>query len=298
MGIVSVARQLFKKLWYSVFSERPYTYVGRFFVKLVPKSYHACVRNEFFTARGPAGVLADIIRAEMNRRQYASNCEEEIRKRSREEFWGETPGKRWHEFVKEKFSEPGAYSQEFLGYRKPLVRLISELLTSTDQFHTMCEIGTGNGMFLRYLSEQFPEIRRFVGVDLNRDQIRENQETYKGQKLKFDHGEITEWVQKQCEDGTIFAGNETFDFFTQREFEELLQCIQDRVKPAAIAIFALVESGSLGKGVSKPRGSLAFSHDYPYLLTRCRYQIFGLEIQRGFPYDQVSVLAVASSGGG
>src|SRR3989442_377110 len=130
MRILSIDRQLFKKLWYSVFSERPYTYVGRFFVKMVPKSYQARVRNEFFTARGPAGVLADIVRAELNRQYYTSTCEEEIRRRNREEFWGGGPGKRWHEFARDKFSEPGAYSREFLGYRRPLVQYISELLAS------------------------------------------------------------------------------------------------------------------------------------------------------------------------
>ena len=281
-----------------MFSRRPHEYVGRCIAQIVPGSYQSHVRDEFFTGKGPTGILADIIRAEVNRQYYASNCEEEIRKRSREEFWGGVPGKRWHEFTKDKFSEPEAYSNEFVGSRKLLGGLIAELLASTDQFRTICEMGTGNGMFLRYLSEQFPEIRRFIGVDLNRDQIRENTETYKGQKLEFEHGEITEWIQKHGEDGTIFVGNETFDFFTKREFEELLQCIRDRVKPAAIAIFALVESGTLGKGVSKPRGSLAFSHDYPHVLTRCRYQIVGQEIHSGLPYVQVSVLAVASSEGG
>ena len=281
-----------------IFSKRPHEYVGRFLVKIIPESYQSRVRNEFFTAKGPTGILADIIRAELNRQYYASNCEEEIRRRCREEFWGGVPGKKWHGFAKDKFSEPGAYRQEFLGYRQPLVRYISELLASTDRFHTICEIGTGNGMFLLYLSERFPEIRRFVGVDLNRDQIRENQETYKGGKLEFDHAEIIEWIRKQRKDGTIFVGNETFEFFTPREFEELLQCIQDRIKPAAIAIFACVESGSLGNSVSKPLGTLKFSHDYPHLLTRCRYHIQGQEIRRGSPYDQVSVLAIPSPEGG
>lgn len=298
MSIFPSARKLLKRLWYSVFSERPYAYFGRFVVRLVPMSYRARVRDELFTARGPKGVLADIVRAELNRQYYASDCEEVIRRRSREEFWGGIPGKKWHGIAKERFSEPGAYSREFLGFRQPLVRLISELLVSTDQFHTICEIGTGNGMFLQYLSERFPEIWRFVGVDLNGDQIRENQETYKGQRLEFDHAEITEWIQKQSENGTIFLGNETFEWFTPREFEELLQCIRERVKPAAIAIFACVDAGTLGKGVTRPRGALAFSHDYPHMLACCHYRIRGQEIQRGSPYDQVSVLAIPSPEGG
>jgi|SRR2546426_6029047 len=221
-----------------------------------------------------------------------------MRRRSREAFWGGAPGKKWYGFAQAKFSEPRAYSWESLGYRQPLVRLISTLLASTDQCHTICEIGTGNGMFPLYLSERFPKIRRFVEVDLNRDQIRENQETCKGQKLEFDHAEITEWIRKQPDDGTIFVGNETFEWVTPCEFEELLQCVLDKVKPAAIAIFACVDSGTLGKGVSRPRGTLAFSHDYPHMLTRCRYHIRGQEIQRGSPYDQVCVLAIPSPEGG
>jgi len=281
-----------------IFSKRPHEYVGPFLVKIIPESYQSRVRNEFFTARGPTGILADIVRAELNRQYYASGCEEDIKRRFREEFWGGVPGKKWHGFAKDKFSEPGAYSREFLGYRQPLVRLISTLLASTDQFHTICEIGTGNGIFLRYLSERFPKIRRFVGVDLNGDQIRENQETDKEQKLEFDHAEITEWIRKQPDDGTIFVGNETFEWFTPGEFEELLQCVRDKVKPAAIAIFECVDSGTLGKGVSRPRGTLAFSHDYPHMLTRSRYHIRGQGIRRGSPYDQVSALAIPSPEGG
>ncbi len=296
-GCPGGVRRTLKKAWYALCADRPYAYIGRLIVRILPQSFQVRVRDEFFTARGPTGMFADIVRAEVNRRHYSADTEE-VRRHAREFFWGSTPGKRWHDLGKERFRDVDAYNREFLGPRRPLIRHLSDLLTTTEEYRTICEIGTGNGMFLCALSEEFPSIRRFIGMDFNKEQILENQVAYKNSCLEFLHGEVRDWIQSECVDGTIFVGCETFEFFTRKELEELFRLVRQTVKPAAIAIFALVESGSLGNGVSQPRGSLAFSHDYPYLLARCCYQIFGLKIQRGFPYDQVSVLAVASSGGG
>ena len=295
MGILSIARQLFKKPWYSVFSERPYTYVGRFIVKIVPESYQSRVRDEFFTGKGPTGIIADIIRAELNRQYYSSDTAEEFRRRCREELWGGTPGKRWHEFTKGRYGEKDAYSREFLQPRRLLARQISDLLAFSGQYRTICEIGTGNGMFLHDLSGWLPSIKRFIGVDLNKEQILENQRTYKGTGLEFVHGEIADWIQYRCDEGTIFVAIETFEFFTQKELEELFLRIREKVNSAAIAIFALAESSVASEVVSRPRGSMAFSHNYLSLLKQCDYHVFRQEIQHGIPYDAICLLAIASS---
>ena len=290
-----IIKQILKKTWHLMFSTRPHVYVGRCIVKIVPESYQSRVRDEFFTGEGPAGVIADIIRAELNRQYYSSNTEEEFRRRCREEFWGATPGKRWHEFTKERYDEQDAHNSEFLRPRRLLARQISDLLASSGQYRTICEIGTGNGMFLHDLSRQFPSVKRFVGVDLNKEQILEDQRTYKGTALEFVHGEITDWIQCRCDEGTIFVASETFEFFTQKELEELFRRIREKGSPAAIAIFALAESRVASEVVSRPRGSIAFNHNYPYLLKQCGYQVFRQEIQHGIPYDRICLLAIASS---
>lgn len=290
-----IVRRFFKKTWHLIFSERPYEYVGRFLVKIIPASYQSRVRNEFFTARGPRGILADIVRAELSRQYYSSKTSEETRKRDREMFWGATPGKRWHEFTKARYDEQNLHHSEFLQPRRLLARQISDLLASSGEYRTICEIGTGNGMFLHDLSKQSPSIRRFVGVDLNKEQILENHRSYAGTGLEFVHGEISDWIQNECERGTIFVAIETFEFFTQEELEELLRQIREKVSPAAIAIFSLAESSAGGEVVSRPRACTAFNHNYLYLLKQCDYRVFRQEIKHGSPYDAICLLAIAPS---
>lgn len=150
-------------------------------------------------------------------------------------------------------------------------------------------------MFLHDLSKQCPSIKRFIGVDLNKEQILENRQTYRGTELEFVHGEITDWIQYQCDGGTIFVAIETFEFFTQKELEELFHHIREQVSAAAIAILALAESSAGSEVVSRPRGSIAFNHNYLYLLKQCDYQVFRQDIQHGIPYDMICLLAIAPS---
>src|SRR5213594_2271397 len=127
---ICIVRQLLKKTWHLIFSKRPYEYVGRLLVKIVPESYQSRVRDEFFTGQGPRGILADIVRAELNGQYYSSKTDEETRKRDREVFWGATPGKRWHEFTRSRYDEEDPRNSEFLGPRRLLARQISDLLAS------------------------------------------------------------------------------------------------------------------------------------------------------------------------
>ena len=293
-----IIRQCLKQTWHLIFSKRPYEYVGWFLVKIIPESYQSRVRDEFFTGKGPTGLLADIVRAELNRQYYSSKTVEEMRKRGREMFWGATPGKRWHELTKARYDEEDPHHTEFLQPRRLLARQISDLLASSRQHQTICEIGTGNGMFLHDLSKQVPSIKRFIGVDLNKEQILENLRTYHGTELEFVHGEISDWIQYQCDGGTIFVAIETFEFFTQKELEELFRQIREKGSPAAIAILALAESSARSEVVSRPRGSIAFNHNYVYLLKQCDYQVFRQEIQHNIPYDMICLLAIAPPGEG
>lgn len=281
-------RDPLKRVWYSVFPRSPYAYLGRAVIRLVPGSYVSKVRDNFFTGRGPSGIVGDAIRAELNRRYYSSS-ESDIRRRGRAEFWGSDPGKRWHDLMRERCADPGRFSTEFLEPRLPLVFDISDLLGTDPRYHTVCEIGTGNGIFLRYLASRFPMVHRFVGVDLNGEQIRENQETYKGTGLEFVHGEISDWIETQGKRGTIFVACETFEFFTYNELRELLGHIRAKVSPAAVGVFALVSPRLSPDTVSLPRGSAAYSHNYLSLFRECGYDIFRHRVvsggKTGSPYD-------------
>ena len=45
--------------------------------------------------------------------------------------------------------------------------------TFPDQFHTLCEIGSGDGNFIKYLSQNINGINNFIGSDIPNPRIKE-----------------------------------------------------------------------------------------------------------------------------
>lgn len=152
-------------------------------------------------------------------------------------------------------------------------------------FATICDIGTGNGLFLNYLADQLPEVQRFVGIDLNKEQLLENKIAFEGTKLEFAHEEVFDWiVHRKSDDGIIFVLSETFQFFTQNELEDLLSFISNGPSPIAVAITEPIVDFDLStEFASIPRGNLGFSHNYPYLFEKHHFCVFRKEI---IPMDQ------------
>lgn len=272
-------KSFFKRLWYLFFRNSPYTYIGRLAVKILPESYISNVRDEYFFVKGHTGFLVTAIKKELDK-QYHSLSEQDKRRLNRKKFWGGAAGKKWHDTTRESYrNTEKKFTNEFIKLKLPLIGQISELLSEGSSYHTLCEIGTGNGVFLEYLSRQFPFIEKWVGIDLNMEQIRENNETYSGSSLKFVHAEIMDWVNTQCEAGTIFVGRTTFEYFTQSELTELLKLIYEKVNPAAIALCEPVCARTVEGSDSIPRDSgISFYHHYPFLLEQCNYRIFRQEV--------------------
>jgi hypothetical protein len=71
----------------------------------------------------------------------------------------------------------------------------------------------------------------------------------------------------------------TFEYFTQEELQELLLLIQNKpLIPCAIALCEPINIDLNNSMDSMPRGNIAYSHNYPYLLNKLKYQIFHQEI--------------------
>ena len=85
-------------------------------------------------------------------RQYYSKPDGEIRRLNREQFWGASTGRQWHQAKREIYSDPG----RFLRVRGILVTQLSELLSEDPCYDTIIEIGTGNGMFIDISVQKVP----------------------------------------------------------------------------------------------------------------------------------------------
>ncbi|OGW84153.1 MAG: hypothetical protein A2987_00355 [Omnitrophica bacterium RIFCSPLOWO2_01_FULL_45_10] len=265
-----------KKIWLSVFKEHPYTRVGAILDSILPESYKKKYYNDFWYRKG---LLADIMRHHISRQHYMS-CDDDIRKINRNKLWGGDSGKKWHDVKKKLWSDKDEFEKQYLKLGRPLALQITDLISSAPgSYHTVCDMGTGNGMFLNWLSGQVSGIRKFIGIDLNKEQVAENKETYKNTGLEFFYSEITDWINTRCGAGTIFVTCGVFEYFAQHELVRLFESIRNRAHPAAIAIIEPINLDLVSEFMSKPRGNIAYSHNYPYLFNKCGYNVFRQKVE-------------------
>ena len=125
-----------------------------------------------------------------------------------------------------------------------------------------------------YLSKKFPDVKNFIGIDFNEGQILENKATYKDSNINFVRSEVTDWVRKNDTRNSIFVSCGTLAYCTQNELQELLEFIQKGSRPSAFAVCEPVNIDLNRELVSKPRGNIAFSHNYLYLFKCHHYREF------------------------
>ncbi len=263
-------KQTLRRGWYTFFAAHPLSYPARFILWTMSSKHRSEYLGGFLSGNEKRWPRLDkMIRKEVCR-QYYSKPDGEIRKLNREKFWGASTGKQWHQAKRESYNDPG----RFLKIRGILVSQLSELLSEDSSYDTIIEIGTGNGMFIQHLSKKFPDVKNFIGIDLNEEQILENKATYKDSNIHFVHDEVTDWVRKNDIQNSIFVSCGTFEYFTQTELQELLEFIQNTSRPSAFAICEPVNIDLSRELVSQPRGNIAFSHNYPYLFRCHHYGVF------------------------
>lgn len=131
----------------------------------------------------------------------------------------------WVKQGKEIFSSNNSFQNNFLPNCTFLLDIVKErFLNKETPFETLVEIGTGNGDVLNYLESNFPEIDKFVGIDLSSEQIKINKEKYKENlKLEFVASDIFEWVKTEGRGNTIFmTSNGVFEYFTEHQLKEFI----------------------------------------------------------------------------
>jgi hypothetical protein len=285
-----------KRAWFSVFADHPLTYPGRALVGLMPRRVLARYEADFFTGHQSESLVARMVRAELNRQYYAKS-ESEQRQINRERFWGGQAGAEWHERQRERFAASGL-SEDFLKFRRPLVHQLKELLALSPRYEMLCEIGTGNGLFLHYLSRELTGIRRFVGLDLNRDQMASNRQTYAGSGLEFVAGEVEEWLRANLNVPIIFVAVGTLECFTEGELVGLMKRIQAIGAGAALALCEPVNIDLRSTTASAPRGNTMYSHNYPHLLEASGFALFRQRVEAIDPavpfYEMVIMVATTA----
>jgi hypothetical protein len=268
----SMARQA----WMSVFSTHPYEYAARAawlgaIVRRLPRSYVEDVERGVFTGRG--GLLGAIVRGELERKHYASP--ETAQQQRIRELWGGEAGRAWHADKLARYSDRERFEREYLPFRQPLVEALVDLVARDRRFHTVCEIGTGNGLFLRYLSERLPAMRH-VGIDLSAAQIEANRQTYRDSPMEFRACEALDWIADEGRSGIVFVACGTLECLTGPELHTLLRRVREACTLAAFGIVEPVSFDIDREVESRPRGAMTYSHSYRRVFEACGFRVRSL----------------------
>ena len=253
MEAVSCSRKLLRRLFFFVVRSVLVLLPERFQKNLYP---HSFCGNVFFKK-----LIQPVLVAE-----YHAQDDNLIRARNRAWLWGSKAGKKWHEGKKKVYSD--AF---FANNRGELIEQI-QILLKHGQYHVICEIGTGNGIFLDFLCRQHPQIDTFIGIDINADQIKENKTNIRNEKVTFVHGETDDFIRQFEDDHIVFVSCGTFECFTQKELMEFFSLVKERFLKAAIILQEPVQIDLQNQFDSVPRGNFAYSHNYPFLLRSVRLQ--------------------------
>ena len=156
--------------------------------------------------------------------------------------------------------------------------LKKELSNQSEQFHTVVEIGTGNGDVLNYLSQEFPQINRFIGIDLSQDQTELNTMKFQeNKKLEFVALDAYDWVKENGQSNTIFVSSRgVLEYFLEQRLQDFLNEINQLGK----TFFVAIEPNDVDHNFdTQPETQLygnepSFSHNYPHLFKNAGFTLW------------------------
>ncbi|HUH29222.1 class I SAM-dependent methyltransferase [Gelidibacter sp.] len=178
------------------------------------------------------------------------------------------------------FSElEDTFNTDFLPHCTFIFELLKkELSNHPEEFHTIVEIGTGNGDVLNYLSTEFPEIKSFIGIDLSMDQIEINKDRFSdNKKLEFIDSDALDWVKEYGQGNTVFVTSRgVLEYFIESRLQELFYEINSLGKTIFIAI---EPNGADHNFDTNPSSQLyghepSFSHNYPRLFKNAGFVLW------------------------
>ncbi|MRI00239.1 methyltransferase domain-containing protein [Kriegella sp. EG-1] len=157
-------------------------------------------------------------------------------------------------------------------------KLQEKLNSQWKGFHSMVEIGTGNGYVLDFLSTRFSQINKFIGIDLSQSQIKINKKRFlKNKKLEFVAMDGLDWVRKNGRSNMIFfTSGGVLEYFSEQRLKELLTVLNNLghtilvfVEPIAVDIDFTENQKSQAYGYES-----SFSHDYARLLKEAGFKLW------------------------
>lgn len=176
-------------------------------------------------------------------------------------------------------SAENRFDDWFLPYQAMVIDALEKDLAeqTPGQFHTLCEIGTGSGIVLDYLSRRLAKsgITKYIGLDLSPAQVAIDAQRFPA--CDFVAADACTWIPEHAGPGWIFfCCGGVLEYIPQATLEELFA---RTVATRAATRWVIVEPvdpkhGLMSNTTSHPFGfENTWSHHYPYLLNQAGMKV-------------------------
>jgi tRNA G46 methylase TrmB len=183
---------------------------------------------------------------------------------NREALWGSQAARDWHADAtkdQDRLFDLGVEPSENLKLRRDLGTALAKVVAELKLEH-LCEIGSGGGAYLLYLSQAIPGLKTYTGVDLSEDTTRENQTNPRFQNLQFVQDDAIHFLQTANATRVAIVSCGTFTVFSERDLRFLIQEAKQKFSAVSFAILERAIVSKQGTASSVGINSFRNIHDY------------------------------------
>lgn len=233
----------------------------------------------------PVSASDKLIMAYLKRRAMQTG-QEQFFERLHAAFWQGVGGAAFAENCDHRFEDL------FLGRQQPDFLRLRE---QWDQYRPehIVELGCNSGLLLSYLTTELPDVASAIGIEINADQVRRNQDSNRfDPRIDFVCADGADWLFENGRANTLFVSNGgVLEYFWRDRLDAMLTHISTHLRPA---LFFAVEPVAEDHDWNQTRRSipfgeeLSFSHNYSDLFES---NGFAITHQRAVNHDSWKMVA-------
>ena len=162
-------------------------------------------------------------------------------------------------------------------------------LLKEKQIERVNEFGTGDGQWLNFLTEQWPFIAQFTGIDISSTQIKRNKTAFP--HITFEASDLVAWTEKNVAQRALYHANGgVLEYLSEQSVRKLLTIIKKQA-PHSVLFFNEPIYDDYDYAVdnaSRIVGSeFTYNHNYVYLFEEVGIDLVRYEERDAFGYRVV-----------
>lgn len=186
-----------------------------------------------------------------------------LHKKFSKSYWKSNWGTRWHN---DRLKD----NQDCIDFSDCIYENVKN-----QKFDLMIEIGCGAGNLMQPISQKMINSKKFIGIDINKKQIKVNIERYQhNDNIEFVCTDIQDYISNTNFDNVLIVSQNTLDYFEVKHLESLFFQLYNHSDNVTIAVSTHKEYLSISeKGVEvKEHNFTVYKHNYDLLLKEAGYK--------------------------